>query len=66
MIKRYCDVCGEELKRNVVSKRYMPQLTEAGVTVKAEVMVSVNHVWNSGDVCLTCLLRVLTGRYEEL
>ena len=58
MTKYFCDVCGKEVKgekRNCVALRYKPKLGGVG----CEVMVQVDGVWNSGCICLECLLKVL-------
>lgn len=57
MIKHYCDVCGKELDRNYVSDRLIRTMGK----VKTEVMVSIDGAWNHGDICLVCLMNVLTA-----
>lgn len=72
MTKHFCDVCGKQLKRNYVSDRHTPTLKvepesfdEKRVKVTAQVTVAVNDVWNEGDICLHCLLRVLKEGEEK-
>jgi hypothetical protein len=61
MIKHYCDVCGEETKRNFVSDRLQRHHNEWRV----EIMVGHKDLgWNSGDICLTCLLNVINQGTE--
>jgi hypothetical protein len=57
-IKYFCDVCGEETKRNYVSERLNPELGDG--KVKCEVIVAINGSWNGGVICETCLRATLT------
>lgn len=56
MTKYFCDVCGKEVEiRDCVTSRYTPKLGK----VRCEVMIQIDEVWNSGSICLECLLKVL-------
>ena len=54
MVKSFCDVCKNELTRNVVSD---PLVVEQG-DFKAE--VKVNPV--NADLCLDCLMKMLNAK----
>ncbi len=56
MIIYKCDLCGKELTRNVVSDRLMVDQGD----FHAEVMISKKDVTNQGDLCLSCLILMLT------
>ena len=62
MIKVFCDVCKNEIRRNVVHERYRPAkyFRDALTNVQAEVVVTIEKVANKGDLCLPCLISVLT------
>lgn len=67
MIKRYCDVCGKEVDRSVSSDRFRPSDVVGGVRVDCEIMVSINGVWNAGDLCVDCLKAIVEkGQEREL
>ena len=61
-IKFFCDVCGEETKRNYVSERLKPELVygPSEREVRCEVIVAINGTWNDGVICEKCLREVLT------
>jgi hypothetical protein len=58
MIKYFCDVCGEETKRNYVTERLKPELQQR-VKVECEVIVAMNGTTNGGVICEECLRTVL-------
>jgi hypothetical protein len=53
MIKYFCDVCGEETKRNYVQERLKPVFSNG--KVECEVIVAINGTWNGGVICEECL-----------
>jgi hypothetical protein len=59
MIKYFCDVCGEETKRNYVTERLKPEFCDDNCKVKCEVIVAVGG-WNNGVICEECLRYALT------
>jgi len=65
MIKRYCDICGEEmLAHNSPSNGYTSARLEATIKkgdteLKVEVIQSMNGTSNTGDVCKYCILDAL-------
>ena len=59
MIKMFCDACGAEIKRNVVTQRVRRRRTFDAMPVMAEVIVTINSVINAGQLCEECLFRVL-------
>ncbi len=62
MIKRYCDVCKEEIDRNYVSDRLVMQKSNVA---KAEVVVAIDGVRNGGgEICRPCLMLILTEGVE--
>lgn len=62
MIRRYCDVCGEEIKRNYVDQRLIRHLNEWRI----EIIVGHKDLgWNNGDICLKCLLNIVQNGTEN-
>ncbi len=55
-IRVFCDVCKKELTRNMVDQRLV---VDAG-DFHAEVMLSKQGTANDGDLCLDCLMKMLT------
>lgn len=55
MKKYFCDVCHEEIYRNVVTQHYSPKLGK----VKAFVTVEIAAMPNCGELCLKCLKKIL-------
>ena len=51
MIRRYCDICGEEIKGDYVSDR----LRTYGSKIRVEIMVGSDTTYNKGEFCLTCI-----------
>jgi hypothetical protein len=69
MIKYFCDVCGEETKRNYVATRLKPELVYDSGKVVCEVVVAINGTWNGGVICRECLriaLRQPEKKEEEV
>jgi hypothetical protein len=68
MMRRFCDTCGVEIDRNMVTDRYRPikffRGPLGGVKVMLEVLVTMNGTANSGDICLPCLRSVFTEGQE--
>lgn len=70
MIKRYCDVCEEELVdgRNYVSQRltlrHKDVKNDAWVNVEVVCGVGHNGLWNHGDICKPCLLKAISNGEE--
>jgi len=65
-VKRFCDVCGDELLmgRNLVTDRLKETTFIRGTKVQVEVVAGIGGTWNSGDLCLFCLFDVL-GRFDR-
>ena len=61
MIKRFCDICEKEIKRNYAQQR----LTVTKGRIKVEVIVTVDSVANSGEICLDCLLETINSVREH-
>lgn len=77
MIRRYCDVCEGEIKRNYVDERLTPAdahfgkptqginvgvlLAQGKPRVQFEVTVGVGPTWNKGDLCRDCLLSAIAS-----
>ena len=66
MIKRYCDICDEEIiERNSVSFaqedfRLKAELkSKDGIELQVEVVTAGNGIWNKGDFCKYCVLDAL-------
>ena len=55
MIKHYCDSCGKEVSRNVVSDRLHGDKQVNGTKIMWEVVVGTGTTWNNGDLCAPCL-----------
>lgn len=58
MIKTFCDICGEELSRNVCVERLIVSQGD----FKAEVLISKSGTSNEGDLCYDCLLKMLNNK----
>jgi hypothetical protein len=62
VVEHRCDICRKKIKRNFVGERWNPHLDKFQI----EVIVAKNDVWNEGDLCLTCLKRIVrTGKEIE-
>ena len=64
MIKHYCDGCGKLASRNCVTERFTPKMKLNGKTVVLSVMVSIDGLWNAGDLCMDCIKKVFTQGKE--
>lgn len=64
MIRRYCDICEQQIGRNYVSERFRPSLYLARRNWAAEVIVCKGGTWNQGDICLDCLKQILNEGAE--
>lgn len=53
--KAFCDKCGQEAERNVVSNRLVISLDHW----KIEIMVAHEGTWNQGVLCERCLWAIL-------
>lgn len=52
-VKRTCDCCGkDDIGRSYTSNRLRTKIGN----VECEVMVAIDNVWNSGDLCYECLV----------
>ncbi len=58
-IKQFCDACNKELVSNCVDDRMTRVMTINGHEIKAEVMVTIDGVTNNGELCQSCLSKVL-------
>jgi len=62
MIRRFCDVCGEELTVNNEpcagdnGKRVVAEMRGKTGTLHVEVLTAINGVYNGGDVCKYCVI----------
>lgn len=65
MIKRFCDICGNEITRgnSIVSEtpggRLGAKIKKNGAELKVEMLTSVDGTANKGDVCKYCVLDAL-------
>lgn len=64
-MKYFCDVCGEETKRNYVTERLKPVFIHKSGKVVCEVMVAINGTTNGGVICDQCLRYALTQPEEK-
>lgn len=64
MTKRFCDICEKETQRNYASDRLNLRRTFNGKTVQIQFMVSMDSVWNKGDLCEHCLREVMESGIE--
>jgi hypothetical protein len=66
MIRHFCDVCGVEIVRNLVTNRLEgkaflaqpladDQVRTTDIQVLVAVTVGVGTAWNHGDICIDCL-----------
>ena len=65
MIKTFCDGCGELLGRNYVSKRLQRNLKLNGRQFTVDTLVATDGIYNDGDLCLKCLLKVINEGTEN-
>lgn len=62
MIRRFCDVCGDELTdKNTPCAgqnggRVECELKGICGVLKVEVQHAINEAWNAGDVCKYCII----------
>ena len=57
MVKYYCDVCNEEIRKgetNYVDER----LEHVYHCITISVMVAISGVWSKGHLCKKCLIEV--------
>jgi hypothetical protein len=59
MIKHFCDVCGKEITRNMVSERFNENCILRNKRVQVEIVIGVGSTWNAGDLCRGCLWEFL-------
>jgi hypothetical protein len=65
MIKRFCDICGNEITKDssIVSsapgERLGATIKKNGAELKVEILTSVDGTANKGDVCKHCVLDAL-------
>jgi hypothetical protein len=60
-IRRFCDVCDNEIGRNYVSER----LKIKRGTFLAEIMISKGGTSNAGELCRDCVKAILTEGKEH-
>lgn len=53
-IKYYCDVCKHEMR-----KSDHPRLKVRLGDVRVEVMTAFRNTWNTGDICHSCVKKVV-------
>jgi hypothetical protein len=56
MIRIFCDLCGNEMKARSSG---LERLRRGLENVTVEVMAAVNGVYNAGQVCEACIIRVV-------
>ena len=56
MQKMFCDNCNQELTKNVTCDRIVRRYNQFTL----EVLVAHRGVWNNGDLCEACALKILT------
>ncbi len=64
MIKYYCDVCGNEIKRNYVTERLKRKLEINEKKIVAQISIAIDGIWNMGDLCYSCLMKVMSEGKE--
>ena len=64
MIKHYCDICAEEIKRNYVSERFCPHKKKSNHLWGLDVIVSQDGTFNKGELCLVCLKKIFNEGEE--
>lgn len=68
-IRRFCDVCQEEIDRNYVSERLKDDVfmsgPNVGTTVKVEVTLGLGETWNKGDLCACCAADAVATAFKE-
>ena len=57
--KWFCDCCGNEIFRNYIGDRVNTTVQVAGTKVLVEVILGIDKVWNSGDICIECTREAL-------
>jgi len=71
MQKHFCDRCGAELTDNLVIDRLQGRHGSAGIEVQVGIEDADSRAktkpitWNSGDVCLDCLVEVIGFVVEQ-
>lgn len=73
MIRVYCDVCSAEVTGPAKSPQPQfdipvdwPRNANAGDQIKVRLIRSLDGVWNGGDLCGTCLAKVLRHIVAQL
>lgn len=62
MIRKFCDVCGEEItaanapKAGTTGNRVEAEVPGLHGPLRVEVMTAVAGVWHAGDVCKYCVI----------
>lgn len=64
MYKIFCDNCGDEMIRNYTAERLKLKKSE-GNRFFGEVQLGRDNTWNKGELCLSCLKRLLLEAIEE-
>ena len=64
MIRRYCDVCGEEVKRSYVSDRLLKWF-DGKNKMGVEIILGLNGTWNDGEFCLNCIQKAVNRLIAE-
>lgn len=56
MIKTFCDICKNEIRRNYVSSRIQGRgYRDGNDPVMVQIIVGIPPSWNSGALCRDCL-----------
>lgn len=60
--RRFCDVCGDEIKTDETTAEFDLTTRKPGggrVRVQVKVTRAVDGVWNGGDCCVPCIRRAV-------
>ena len=60
MVRYFCDVCGEELRKGESARVH----GEVG-RVSFEVMTAIDGTWNNGLICHACVVKAINSCYPE-
>ena len=61
MIRRYCDICGQEVRRDYTSDRLLKWDHKIGI----QITLGFNKTWNDGDFCLTCIQQAVNKLIDK-
>lgn len=61
MIRIYCDVCGKEM---LLQDEQRIKFDSDRISV--EILTGINHVWNGGNICWACIVRIINNWYANV